>query len=684
MGGAGLNCHPDLICNSMFKEQIAFLANPAWTGFLDSCWKEGRGYIDPGSDGPPNTVVVLKLCLYHLYCALLEVPGHHSERCLFLLARVAEAVTDQGALRFLDEQTQHPAHCSFAAEALGTVAYYGKAIGLPDKLKDEAVAALIRIVTRNPRIRPPAGTAGRTQQMRFETQAFYWYWRVTGLDEARDNFLELFNNAVERYTHGFAYEGGYTQPAIHPDWTWNYTSSSGTTTELATNTHTPVYYLGEQTGFLFTYLHGLKTGSLTRNPVWDKFATGYISGLFRNYSRAGHMAADVDGYGIHRAWYGSLLIEVAPFDAAAASSALGISQEWASWLNWFANRHIDFIQRCDSFDKTGMPPRYPYGHKLTIEKQFVVFGTACFYASLARACFQYAGVESTCASAPPAFCDHAWWHQWVRVSTPAYETSTVAATSLRNIPLVKHFGDPHLGTLHGGSPVANLMVGDRLMYATSNCHAGLWHIELSDVNGKVHRSSGTSFEDQVFFAATDQEGAICSAERFIDYSIAALQPLTDKPCQTLWRKRISPEQIVFWTQHKFSAEEFTFTWGYRGRAGIYIASAYFNFPVPAAMNPQVSLTKDVWQEIKAGDQVKGCPLAFRWNDGKASVEVTLTPTAPMPDEAYTACVAIPTTPGNPGGENSFCPYPLVALRIVVPNTHEMAISTLVRPSFISS
>jgi hypothetical protein len=662
----------------MFKEYIDFLSNPAWTRFLDSSWT-GKGYINPSTNCPPDSVAVLKLSLYHLYSALMGLPGFHAERCQILVPLVAEAVTEEGALRFYEERTHHPAHCSFAAEALGAAAFYGKQIGLSDKTIALAEAAMSRIIFQNPRIRPPAGTAGRTQQMRFETVAFYWYWRVTCLNEQREHFFELFNNCVDRYTHAFAYEGGYTQPAIHPDWTWNYASSSGTTTELATNTHTPIYYLAEQSGFLFAYMHGLKTGCLKRNPEWDKFATGYISGLFRNYSRAGHMASDVDGYGVHRAWYGSLLIEAAPFDGAAACSDLKISHDWASWLNWYVGRHLDFIRRGDDFDKTGMPTHCPYGHRITIEKQFNVLAGSKFYASLARACFEYAEIPDAAACPPPAFSDHAWWQQWVRVSTPTYETSTVAATSLRNIPLVKHFGDPHLGTLHGGCPVATLMVGDQLMYATSNTHAGLWHIELTDVNGKVHRSSGTGFDDEIFFGATNAEGEICSSEQYPDYAICTQQPLKDLPRHTIWRKNISPEQIAFWTQHQFRDKDFSFKWGYRARAGFYLATATFHFPIPATMNPQATFGKGLWQDIKAGDQWKACPTGFRWSDGKAAVEVALTPAVPLPDTAQTSCIAIPTTAGNPGGENSFCPYPLLSLQVIIPNTHEMAFLTIVKP-----
>jgi hypothetical protein len=663
----------------MFEQHHDFLTNKTLVRFLDAQWRDGNGYVNPHSEDPVDCIALLKMGVYHLYSALMGLPGPHSERCALLMDRLADMVTEHGAVRFLDEVTEHPAHCCFTAEALGLAFHYGPRIGLSEELRNKAAAALARIVTQNPRIRHPTGTSGRTQQMRFESQAYYWQWRCTGQEIDRERCMILLNNVVDRYVHPFAYEGGFTPPAVHPDWTWNYASCSGTTTEFATNTHTPVYYLGEPAGFLFVYLHGLKTGMLSRNREWDEFARGYIGGLFRNYSRAGHMASDVDGYGIHRAWYGALLTEVAPYDAAAACTLLDLSQEWSAWFNWYCDRHNDFLERCHTFSENGLPSQFPYGHRINIEKGFNVFGGAKFFAQLARSCFEYAEAKAPAPAEPPAFCDHAWWHHWLRVSTPAYETSTVATTSLRNIPMVKSFGDPHLGCLHGGSPLANLMVGNRLMYATSNCHDGLWHIEVADVNGKIHRSSGTSFEDNVFFAATDGEGTIRTAEQIPDYTVPVPQLLAKKPCQTIWRKSVLPEQIQFWSRHDFREADFSFEWGYRARAGFYIASAAFNLPIPANMSPEIKWGTEEWVKALPGTRQEGIPSAVRWTDGQSSVEVRLVPTRVMPSGAFTLCTAIPTTPGNPGGENSFCPYPLLSLRVTIPLTHEMAFKTQCLP-----
>jgi hypothetical protein len=222
------------------------------------------------------------------------------------------------------------------------------------------------------------------------------------------------------------------------------------------------------------------------------------------------------------------------------------------------------------------------------------------------------------------------------------------------------------------------MVGDRLMYATSNRHEGLWHIEVNDVNGKTHRSSATSFADRVFFAATDAKGTIRTAEQIADYTVPAPQLLEARSCQTIWRKSIEPEQIVFWSRHEFRAGDFEFSWGFRGRAGIYIDNSIFHLPVPAAMHPQIRCD-GTWIDLKPNTQRAGCPSGLRWGDGSASVEIDLGISGSAPLEMATSCAAIPTAPGFPGGENSFCPHPLWSLRIEAVHAHEMALNAIVRP-----
>ena len=44
----------------------------------------------------------------------------------------------------------------------------------------------------------------------------------------------------------------------------------------------------------------------------DSFTATLIAGLLRNLGRVGNLASDLDGYGIHRAWFGPALVEGIP------------------------------------------------------------------------------------------------------------------------------------------------------------------------------------------------------------------------------------------------------------------------------------------------------------------------------------------------------------------------------------
>lgn len=61
--------------------------------------------------------------------------------------------------------------------------------------------------------------------------------------------------------------------------------------------------------------------------------------------------------------------------------------------------------------------------------------------------------------------------------------------------MVPCYGDPNLGTLIGGAPLATLFSKNELLYAASFPAASLWHIELDDHNGRRFLSCSTSPED---------------------------------------------------------------------------------------------------------------------------------------------------------------------------------------------
>ncbi len=655
----------------------SFIENKFFAGFLDQCWSESQGYLDAGK--PINNGEKLHLLVYHTYRALSggERLAEHLKRSEILAHQLSQRVLPDGLLQDSDGgETDHPAHGSSVADALGTFTFYGKKIGAGSEVVLEARNALLRIADFHPRIRPPGGLVGRTQQLRFETRVFYWAWRVTEKESYKKFFLELMENGIHAYQHPVAIEGGLVQPSLHPDFTWNYTCTSGTTTEYATNTHTPVYYTTEPQGFVFVYLHGLKDGVLPQNPKWDVFCQKFFHGLLRNLSRAGHTMSDVDGYGIHRAWYSSCLVESMPLEGAAAEK-LGLEPVVVGWFRWYLDRYIDFVKRNPAFEKTGLPETIPFGQNLTIEKQFPALGASRLYAMIARALVEYR-VEETTAIAPPAMMSYAWWHNWVRVSTPNYETSFVGTTSLCRIPVARHFGDPHLGCMHGGSPLSNLFSGEELLYATSNDPAGLWHVELQDTEGSVHRSIASSFEDETSLSLLTSQGELLNADHFENYQKPHNVAIEKNPAVVQWAKHLRSAGIRFFTHLRFEEKQFASTWGFHTLQGHSLKKAFFNLAVPADLSPEWLNDKNHWQALKAGLKEKSWPKAIRWKRGKKSVAVEILPTGFAGDWT---CEEIPVEPGRPGGENSFSPYRILQVRLtakVVVSLERMAVETRFR------
>lgn len=361
---------------------LDFLNNSAFTGLLEWSWQSEGFYRDASTGLEAAPGVAQYLLIYHVYQALLGCgDSAHQTRAEMLALRLAAAVREDGLVREPDGCiNDHPANACHVTDGLGTFCHYGQRLGWDSATLGLARDAVIRIVERHPAVRRPGGTVGRSQQLRFETRAYYWAWRVTGTEEYREAFLSLWNNGIHAYQNPVADHGALLQPSLHPDFTWNYTCSSGTTFEYATNTHTPVYYNTEPQGFAFVYYHGLKEGVLERNPLWDEFCRRFFMGLLRNLSRAGHTASDVDGYGIHRAWYGGCLLETSPAEAVGLADYVGISQDMRGWFRWYIDRYKDFVERRPAFTTAGLVEVCPYGHNITIEKQFPALMGARFYA----------------------------------------------------------------------------------------------------------------------------------------------------------------------------------------------------------------------------------------------------------------------------------------------------------------
>lgn len=640
----------------------AFLENDGLRATLGRCWDGAGFYLDPATGFTASTGIQQHLLTYHVYLALLGGRGDHAARAASLARHLASTVRDDGLLSEPDGAVNdHPASACHVVDALGTFCHYGVKIGAEEEAVAAARAALLRIVGSHQAVRLPEGILGRTQQLRFELRAWYWAWRITGEERYRASCMALWENGMNAYRNPIVHNGLISQASFHPDYTWNYACGAGTTTEYATNTHTPVYYCTEGQGFLFVYLHGRKDGVFPENPAWSEFFRNYILGLLRNLSRAGHTASDVDGYGIHRAWYSGCLVESVPVEAVGAACAAGLSPEVRGWFRWYVDRYVDFIRRRPSFAETGLPEQIPYGHHITIEKQFTALIGARFYSYLARGLYEY-GVDEAPVVEPPALASYAWWHHWLRVSTARYETSLAGATSLCGLPVMRHFGDPNLGCMHGGSPLATLFSGNRMLYATSNDPEGLWHVVLDDVNGVRMRSCGSSFADETAMSYRNAEGKLLTQDSFVPYEETHCEAIGERPVVAAWSKRLRREGVRFFVEAEYGREAFAFLWGASFPPGNYLAGAAFVLPVPATLDPEWQDGDGLWHPLAKLAADTPCPAALRWGRDGARVAVALENVAP--GVALRACVA-PVSIGlrSPGGENSFCPFPLLQVRL---------------------
>ncbi len=646
-----------------------FIGQSPFAGYLDSCWN-GQYYLNfPAAENNPAYDaggVIAHALFYHIYSEKLRLKGHVPGRAARIAAWLAAQVREDGYTATADGFSDHPAFNSTVADALGSAAFYARDIGMDDQTRATVVAAFMRIYERNPRIRYPEGAHGKTQQLRFELRVYYWAWLLTGDEALRERFFKAFDKGVHAYTHPVAVDGPILQPSMNPDWTWNYVCTGGITDEHATNTHTPAYYCTEANGFLFVYLHGLRHGTIQRNDQYDWFCRNYIMGLVRNLSRAGHLSSDLDGYGIHRAWYSPVLIEGIPLEAAAAAEVLGMETQWSAWLRWYVDAYVDFVKRSNTFAASGLPPAQPYGHKIGIEAQFSQLAGTRFYGSIARALAEFDGINELPFSEPPPYASYAWKTQWLRVSTPVYETSFAGYTCLRNIPVVPCYGDPHLGTLIGGAPVSTLYAGNELLYAASFPVAGLWHIEVQDHNGRTLVSCATCPEDECATTVRHSSGDLLQESSFDPYAPPCVMPIGNgEYVESAWTRRERKFNLEFYVRNRYCPNHLEIDWGMTGKAGHYYDKISFCLPLPADTAEYQTEKDGKWLPLNAVTPEQ-LPVALRWKNGNASCTVGLTPGSGF-DPGKTACrvVKIASDDGMPGGRNSFCPFPLVQVRLEI-------------------
>lgn len=665
-----------------------FMESSPFPAYLESCWN-GKYYLnfprerqidafDPGG-------VIAHSLFYHIYTERLKLKTAVPGRAAQLAAWLAAQVREDGYTNTPDGFSTHPAFNSTVADALGSAAWYAADLGMDAAIREQVIAALLRIFEHNPRIRYPEGAQGKTQQLRFELRVYYWVWLLTGEEKYRRQFFEAFDKGVHAYTHQVAVDGPILQPSMNPDWTWNYVCTGGITREHATNTHTPAYYCTEANGFLFVYLHGLRNGTISRNENYDCFCRNYIKGLIRNLSRAGHLASDLDGYGIHRAWFAPVLIEGIPLEAAEAAKVLGLDQEWSAWLRWYIESYVDFVRRNPSYPESGLPGALPYGHKIGIEAQFSQLAGTRFYGSLARALSEFENLDYLVAAPVPSYASYAWKAQWLRVSTAAYETSFAGYTCLRNIPVVPCYGDPHLGTLIGGSPVTTLQSGSELMYAAAFPIPALWHMEVLDHNGRLLQSCATAPDDEISMTVRHSAGNMLNDQSFDPYAEPCNLIIADgEYVESSWTRCERKFNLRFYVNNRYDTDGYDIDWGMSGKAGHYYDRVSFCIPVPE-LNAEYRISDGPWQPLVAGT-AEALPTALRWQVGGRWCQVDLNGLTGADDGAKSCCSVslLPDTDGMPGGKNSFCPYRLYQIRIeIVPSVRSAVWRLRHRISFYS-
>ncbi len=633
-----------------------FLESSPFAGYLARCWN-GRYYLDfpvkeaAGRKSGDLGGVNAQALLYHVYTELLGIPAALPGRAAKLALWLSTLVRADGLCLTDGGVTDHPAYASTVGDALGTAAFYAEKVGLGGEEKAEVAAALRRIAESHFRIRYPEGAQGKTQQLRFELRVYYWMMLLSGEELWKERFFKLLDNGLTRYTTPAAIDGPLLQPSLNPDWTWNYVCTGGLTEEHSTNTHTPAYYCTEPNGFMFVYLHALRNRVMERRPDFDSFCGKYIAGLLRNLSRGGHLASDLDGYGIHRAWYGPVLSEGIPLESAVLAEKLG-ANDLAGYCRWYVDRFVGFVKSRPAYEESGLPEAQPFGHRIHIEAQFSQLATARFYASVARALYEFGEVDPMPAVEPPFFGSYAWEAQWLRVSTPVYETSFAGKTCLRNIPVVPCYGDPNLGSLIGGAPLATLFSGGELLYAAGFPVASLWHVELSDHNGRRFVSCSTSPEDETSLAVRCSTGDILTVSDFDPYQAPCNFFLNEgEYLEAVWRREERKYKYSLHVHNRYFADRIELEFGVRHMAGHYMDEVAFILPI-SELTPEIAMSGVLPSRIEWGKKNRCAISDIRLSGGEG-------------DAVCFVEKPLPVVPGMPGGDNAFSPYPIRQLRIQV-------------------
>lgn len=201
-------------------------------------------------------------------------------------------------------------------------------------------------------------------------------------------------------------------------------------------------------------------------------------------------------------------------------------------------------------------------------------------------------------------------------------------------------------------------------------------MELTDHNGNTFRSCATSFGDEVAMTVKTAQGQLHSRDGFETHGdpfnfvldAPASPDAAQGATELLWSRSAGRGGSGqgghrFFVHSSYLPESFRICWGASFPAGLYVQSASFNLAIPANLEPEIKLVGK-WLPLADGWSCEQWPQAVRWHRAGSSVEVALA--HPSSVSAAGACArAVPTNIGSPGGENSFCPYPVLQLRLGV-------------------
>lgn len=160
------------------------------------------------------------------------------------------------------------------------------------------------------------------------------------------------------------------------------------------------------------------------------------------------------------------------------------------------------------------------------------------------------------------------------------------------------------------------------------------------------------------------DGRVLTRDSFQSYSDPLNLCITDDVAtEVLWSKNMAEGGVRFFVHNAYHRSGFSSKWGATFSSGLFIQAAAFLLAIPATMNPRF-LLDNVWKPLSGGLESPRLPDAICWQEGGKRLLVRL-------NQEHSGMIkrmvvrSIPTVEGSPGGTNSFCPFPLLQVRLEV-------------------